>query len=63
MIIELNALLKDMSSWVTVIDDPPGDAPSNEITPQQLRKLSYAWVKARDSIHTALATLTNETAQ
>jgi hypothetical protein len=59
----LNALLNDLSSWVAVIDDPPGAPPSNEIALKQLRELSYAWAKARDSIRAALATLTNETAQ
>jgi len=62
-IIGLNVLLKDLSSWVAVIDDPPGAALSNEITLKQLRELSYAWAKARDSIRAASATLTNETAQ
>lgn len=62
-IVGLNALLKDLSSWIAVMDDPPGDVPSNEITPQQLRELSYAWEKARASIRAALANLTNETAQ
>jgi len=62
-IVGLNALLKDLLSWVAVIDDPPGAASSNEITLKQLRELSYAWAKARDSMRAALATLTNEMAQ
>jgi len=59
----LNALLDYLSSLIAVMDDPPGDAPSNEITLQQLCELSDAWAEARDSIRAALATLTNETTQ
>ena len=61
-IFELNALVDNLLSWVTVTDSPRDDERPDVVTLKQLRELSHGWAKARDSVRTALATLTNENA-
>ena len=63
LIFGLNALLEILSSWVAATDGLSYDALPGEITLEQLRELSYAWAKARDSVREALVTLKSEPAQ
>jgi hypothetical protein len=62
-ILGLNALVDNLSSWVVITDGPLGDGRSGVVALKQLRKLSYAWEKARKSVRAALVTLTKERAQ
>jgi len=58
---ELNTLLESLSSWVAAaIDGPSDDAPIDVVHPQELRELKYVWEKTRDSLRSALETLTSE---
>jgi len=57
---ELNTLLESLSSWVAVIDVPSGDAPIDVAHPRELGELKCAWEKTRDSLRSALETLTSE---
>jgi hypothetical protein len=57
---ELNTLLENLSSWVAVIDGPSNDAPTDVDQPQELSELKFAWEKTRDSVRSALETLTSE---
>jgi hypothetical protein len=61
--IRLNTLPGKLSSWVLVMDGLPGDLLPSVLTLQQHRELSYAWMKARDFVHAALASLMSEPAQ
>ena len=57
---ELSTMLEIFSSWVAVIDSPSGDAPTDVVHPQELDELKFAWEKTRDSLRSALETLTSE---
>ena len=57
---ELNTLLENLSSWVAVIDGPSNDAPVDVDQPLELGELKCAWEKTRDSLRSALETLTSE---
>jgi hypothetical protein len=57
---ELNTLLENLSSWVAVIDGPSGDASIDVAYPQELGEIKCAWEKTRDSLRSALETLTSE---
>ena len=59
----LNTLFEILDSWAAVTDGPPGDALLDVVTLDQLSEVKWAWVKARDSVRAALATLTSEPAQ
>jgi len=55
---ELNALVDNLLSWVAVTDSSTDDERSGVVTLKQLHELSHAWAKARNSMRTALDTLT-----
>ena len=58
---ELNILLESLSSCVAVIDGDSGDTPIDVVVhPQELGELKCAWEKTRDSLRSALETLTCE---
>ena len=58
---ELNTLLESLSSWVAAaIDGSSDDAPIDVVHPQELGELKCAWEKTRDSLRSALETLTSE---
>jgi hypothetical protein len=60
---ELNTLLEGLSSWVAVIDGSSDGAPIEGVHPQELGEfgeLKCAWEKTRDTIRSALETLTSE---
>lgn len=60
---ELNTLLEYLPSWVAAIDRPSEDASIDVVHFQELGELEsikYAWEKTRDSLHSALETLTSE---
>ena len=59
----LNTFLEILDSWAAVTDGPPDDALLDVVTLDQLSEVKWAWVKARDSVRAALATLTSEPAQ
>jgi len=59
---ELDTLLENFSSRVTVTEGLPDAEPLGVVTLQQLHKLSYTWAEARDSVRAALVTLTSEPA-
>jgi hypothetical protein len=61
-IFELNALVDNLLSWVAVTDSPTDEESSDVVTLKQLRELSQAWAKARNSVRMALDTLTKERA-
>src|SRR6266851_202585 len=62
-ILELNTLLGNLSTLGVVTDGLPDDLLPGVVTLQQLRELSHAWAKARDSVRAALASLTSEPAR
>jgi len=57
---ELNTLLESFSSWVAVVDGPSDDAPIDVVHPQELGESKFAWEKTRDSLRSALETLTSD---
>ena len=59
----LNTLLDNLSSLAAITDGPSDDALPDAVTFEQLHEVKRAWEKARDSVRTALETLTSEPAQ
>lgn len=57
-----NILLEILSSWTAVTDGPSDDALPDVVTLKQTNEVKWAWKKARDSVHAALAILTSELA-
>ena len=60
----LNALLEELSSWVTVTGchGLPADELPDLLSLEQVRELSYVWAEARNSVREALLNLTSESA-
>jgi len=57
---EFNILPGSLSSWVAITDSASDDAPIDVAHPQELGELKCAWEKTRDSLRSALETLTSE---